>query len=107
MCEFFRAGSELFPLSSIASIDTTLLVSSGTVAVNLKDKTITLSVPDSYDLLMQVKPSALEGRRLRWLRHRWALHNFIGHPIMQLLAICGYGKLGVKIHDKTVPRPLE
>ncbi len=87
MCEFFRAGSELFPLSSIASIDTTLLVSSGTVAVNLKDKTITLSVPDSYDLLMQVKPSA--------------------HPIMQLLAICGYGKLGVKIHDKTVPRPLE
>ncbi len=57
------------------------------------------------DILMTVKPSALEGRRMRWNRNAWSIHNLIGHPLMQVLAYLKYYKLAMKVHDLTVPRP--
>ena len=58
------------------------------------------------DILMTVKPSAFESRRLRWYRHAWSFHNLVGHPLMQLLAFFKYYKMAIKVHDATVPRPL-
>lgn len=60
----------------------------------------------AFDLLMRLAPQCLEGKRLRWFRHAWAFHNLVAHPAMQLLAFLGMGKLGVKIHDLTIPRPV-
>ena len=57
------------------------------------------------DLLMALRPSALEGKQLRWARHAWALHNLVGHPLMQLLAFFRRYKLAMWVHDVTVPRP--
>lgn len=59
------------------------------------------------DILMTIKPSALEGRRMRWNRHAWSIHNLVGHPLMQVLAYLKYYKLAMKVHDLTVPRPID
>ena len=59
----------------------------------------------ALDLVMAVLPSALEGRRLRWARGAWAFHNLVAHPVLQVLAALGYTRLGLRIHDMTVPRP--
>jgi hypothetical protein len=62
--------------------------------------------PQAFDLLMRLCPSALEGEGAREQRGRWAIHNFFGHPLMQLFSWLGWTKLGLKIHDATVPNPI-
>lgn len=61
----------------------------------------------AIEAALYLKPSVLEGKRMRWHRHVWAFHNLVAHPLMQVLALFGLGKLGLTIHDKTVPRPRE
>lgn len=33
----------------------------------------------------------------------WFFHNVVAHPLMGLLSVFGFNKLGEKIHDATVP----
>jgi hypothetical protein len=66
---------------------------------------VALEGQEALDLVMELKPSALEGRRLRWVRHAWSFHNLVAHPLLQVLAWCGKHKLGFMIHDRTVPKP--
>ena len=35
----------------------------------------------------------------------WAVHNLVGHPMMQILTWLGKPELGVRVHDVTIPRP--
>ena len=60
----------------------------------------------AIEIVMVFKPSALENRRLRWIKHSWAVHNLVGHPMMQVFAWAGMYKTAMKIHDVTVPRPV-
>ena len=60
---------------------------------------------DAIEITYQLCPAALEGLRLRWPRHKWAFHNLVAHPLLQLCAFCGQHKLGFWIHDATVPMP--
>lgn len=55
---------------------------------------------------MALCPAAVEGKRLRWARHVWAVHNLLGHPLLQVAAWLKLHKLGFWLHDSTVPRPL-
>lgn len=64
-----------------------------------------LGGPDAIRFLMAYHPAALEGRRLRWVRRAWSLHNLVGHPLMQLLSFLGRTKEGLWVHDITIPRP--
>ncbi len=106
--EFFRYGNILLPISHITSIHLDDLEKTGSIIVEIDyGRIIKLTIVDSYDLLMQIKPSALEGKRLKWLRNKWLIHNVIGHPVMQLLAFFGFGKLGIKIHEATIPTPVK
>jgi hypothetical protein len=106
--EFFRYGNILLPISHITSIHLDDLEKTGSIIVEIDyGRIIKLTIVDSYDLLMQIKPSALEGKRLKWLKNKWLIHNLIGHPLMQLLAFFGFGKLGIKIHEATIPTPLK
>jgi len=59
----------------------------------------------AIDACMILKPSVLESRRLKWLRHAWWKHNLIGHPMMQILAFFGKYTAAMRMHDDTVPRP--
>jgi hypothetical protein len=60
----------------------------------------------TIDILMAIKPSAFESRRMRWYRHVWMFHNLVGHPLMQMLAFLKQYKLAMRVHDLTIPRPL-
>lgn len=60
---------------------------------------------DAIEAVMLFKPSALEGRRLRWKAGAWALHNIFGHPAMQVLAWLGLKRWAIRLHDATTPRP--
>lgn len=104
MKDYFTAGHRILPLEGIKSIDTYRL-EQHEVTVKHTEGTFVLTGADAINLVMTVKPSALEGRRLRWVRHSWFIHNTIGHPMMQVLAFFGFGHLGVKLHDLTTPRP--
>lgn len=60
---------------------------------------------DAIEAVMALKPSALEGRRLKWKKNAWVVHNLVGHPGMQLLAWMGFHKSAIRFHDWTTPRP--
>lgn len=60
---------------------------------------------DAIEAVMALKPSALEGRGLKWNKNAWVLHNLVGHPGMQLLAWMGFYKSAIRFHDWTTPRP--
>jgi len=61
---------------------------------------------EAIDLIMTLKPSALEGRRFKWIRHAWLIHNLVGHPMMQVFALLGKYDWAMRVHEATVPRPL-
>ncbi len=76
----------------------------------------------AFEAMMALKPSAMEGRRLRWQKNVWAVHNLIGHPVLQILAYIGNGlrvcrlpkriyqpffNWGMWVHDATVPKPID
>lgn len=102
---FLAAPDRLIPVDRIRFVDTSEL-DRLRVRVATDDGEWTLAGPAAIDAVWQLKPSALEGRRFRWIRHAWAFHNLVAHPAMQLLAFAGHAKLGVRLHDATIPRPL-
>ena len=102
---FILADSTVINVDNIAYIDTINLES---LKIRLVHKDGAISIASSIkaiEILMLLKPSALEGRKLKWKRHMWAFHNLVGHPVMQLLALAGFRELAIKVHDMTVPKP--
>lgn len=102
--EFFRAGDKILPIQGILGIDVSKLVKHE-VSVSHREGYFLLTGADAIDLVMIVKPSALEGRRLRWVRGAWAGHNIVGHVGMQILAWLKIPTWGVWLHEATTPRP--
>lgn len=101
----FKVGNWVLPADRIQSVDLSevemLIVRvhhSDVVQTTLRDQ-------QAIDFLMELRPSALEGRRLRFARHAWAFHNLVAHPLLQVLTWVGLRGLGLLVHDSTVPRP--
>jgi hypothetical protein len=44
------------------------------------------------------------GKRSGNVKFWWAIHNIIGHPMMEILYWIGLRKLSRWIHDETVPK---
>ena len=105
MTGFAKAGQLVVPLAAIEALDLSEL-ERGRVGITYGGgQTACARDVDAYDLVLRLHPSALEGRRLRWVKHAWAMHNLVAHPLMQLLAWIGLPRLGLALHDCTVPRP--
>ncbi len=102
---FVIAPDRLIPVDRIRFVDTTAL-SELCVRVVTDDGESLLTGTYAIDAVMLLRPFALEGRRFRWIRHVWAFHNLVAHPVMQLCAFAGFPRLGMRIHDATIPRPL-
>ena len=102
---FVVAPDRLIPVDRIRYVDTTALDRLEVRVVTDEGESLLMGTY-AIEAVMVLKPSALEGRRFRSVRHAWALHNLAAHPLMQLLAFAGHPKLGVRVHDATVPRPL-
>jgi hypothetical protein len=82
------------------------IVKDGTIDVYYhNDVRETITGPEAFNLVMELCPNALEGMNAKYARHAWAVHNLIGHPLMQVCAWLHLTSLGLKIHDMTVPNP--
>lgn len=101
---FVLVGNRLVNTSSIKFIDLANIENLD-IAVHYDTYIVSLSGIQAIDLLMALKPSSLEGRKLRWAKRAWMFHNLVAHPAMQLLALCKLPKFGIWLHDVTVPKP--
>lgn len=100
-----KVGEKLIPLSSVAHIDFARIESlEADVYLNSGLKVVAKDI-DALEIAMVLKPSILESRRLLWPRWAWLVHNLVGHPVMQLLALARLYKWAFWVHDATVPRP--
>jgi hypothetical protein len=103
--KFVRLGlNRVVALDQIAVLDCQLEHYDVVVTLRSGEK-VYLHGQAAFDLVMAVKPSAFEGKRVRYARHAWAFHNLVAHPLLQVLAWLGQTRLGFAIHDMTVPRP--
>lgn len=101
---FIRAGDALINVTAIRRADCSEIEDFRLTVVH-DDGVAVLTGIQAIDAVMAIKPSALEGRRFRWVRHAWAFHNVVAHPLMQVLAFCGFHDLALHVHDATAPRP--
>jgi hypothetical protein len=104
MPSFVRIGRRLVSTAAITSVDTDR-IEDLEVTVRHQGGIDVASGIDAIEVVMALRPSALEGRRLRFARRAWAVHNLVGHPLMQALAWLGLRELGLWVHDATVPKP--
>ena len=83
------------------------LATKGYIRIYMKpnDRVEIVDGPEAFDVVMRLCPNALEGRRATYAKHAWAIHNLIGHPLMQVLSWLHLPELGIKIHDITAPNP--
>ena len=99
---FLKAGENLVPLDHVTTIDISRIEDGEVKLINTYGAVFTAR---GFDAVMLLKPSALEGKRMRWQRNAWAFHNLVAHPIVQILAWLGLKKQAVRFHDWTTPVP--
>jgi hypothetical protein len=102
---FVKAGDDILPVRDIEHVDIKH-IEQGRVTVTCRGVNYEADDFDAFEILMLLHPAAIEGRRLRWAKNAWAVHNLIAHPLMQLLVWLGFKKMGIRLHDATVPRPV-
>lgn len=94
-------------LDTISTIDCRDLISKRRIYLHKKNGIIDMvDGPEAFSLVMKVCPAFLEGKRAKYLRHAWAIHNLIGHPLMQICSWLRLPALVLKIHDATIPNPI-
>lgn len=103
---FIKADGQIIAVSEIARVDLKA-IEDLVMTIHLKDGSVVIAQGiDALENAMLLKPSSLEGRRLRFAKRAWLIHNLIGHPLMQFLALIGFPKQGMWVHDATVPKVL-
>ncbi len=105
---FLKFGDILIPTKDILDLDISDIERQSVTArylQNGKPETAEARGFDAIDAVMALRPSALEGRRMKWRKGAWAVHNLIGHPCMEILARLHFYKAALRIHDATVPAP--
>ena len=101
---FIHANNKIINTKFILLVDYENLPTLGFVRIYYEDTSSeSVEGAEAVDIVMRLCPAALEGKRMKHLKHSWAVHNLIGHPLMQLLSWLGFTKLGLRIHDKTIP----
>lgn len=104
---FLKLDTKIVSIDDISSIDYSKLENEYKITIITKQGEEGIATElNAIECLMQIKPSALEGKRLKWAKRAWYIHNLIGHPLMQILAMFGFYKKAFWIHDITVPKPI-
>lgn len=104
MSEFIHTGSMLLPIASVQWVDLSALDTEGSIQILTDHGMFKAEGAFAVRILLELKPESLEGRRVRWIKRSWTVHNLIGHPAMEILSRLGWTRLGLKIHDATVPK---
>ncbi|MBP7134163.1 hypothetical protein KBA73_03015 [Patescibacteria group bacterium] len=100
---FVQTDTALVRLEAIIRVDLETFAANGTITIHEATQSSVASGTYAIETLLLLKPSALEGTRVRWIRHAWVFHNLVGHPLMQVLAWLRLPSLAVRVHDATVP----
>ena len=104
--QYLQTADSQWERAEVHRFNTDKLESEGIVRVYLDGGYgVKLRGVAAIDFLMDHAPYALEGKNLRWRRWDWAFHNFVAHPLMQLLAFCHLHRWAFAVHDYTIPRP--
>jgi hypothetical protein len=97
-----KAGDDLIPYWRIIRVDIRE-VERDLVIIHTEDAAYEARGFDAVEAVMCLRPSALEGKRIKWRSGAWALHNIVGHTGTQILAWLGYKRAAVRFHDWTTP----
>jgi hypothetical protein len=103
---FIKVGNKVYNVDLIISIDASQIEQLRLTLIFLSGNTVDVEGLDAIDVIMTVKPSLIEGKRLKFPKRSWILHNLIAHPLMQILALIGFRKQGLWLHEVTIPRPI-
>jgi hypothetical protein len=100
-----KVGKQIIPFHAITRVDCDRLEEL-VVVVHLNDgsKLEALDI-DAVEIMMQLKPSVIEGHRLSYGKGMWTVHNLLGHPLLTILAWFHQYKQAFWVHDVTVPKP--
>lgn len=102
---FFKVGARAVAVAHVIQIDFEDIANLRATVTLVNGEVVVATDIDALELAMRVKPSVLESRRLVWPKWAWLVHNLIGHPVMQVLALMRCYKAAFWVHDATVPRP--
>lgn len=103
---FFKSGDFIFAKDEISSIDCSRIEDLIVIVTLKSGQQIEACDIHALELVMQTRPSMLEGKRLSWPKFVWMFHNIVAHPLTQIFALLKMYKLAFWIHDVTVPKPL-
>lgn len=104
---FCHYNSKIVNTDTIASVTCDDFAEYNVVHVHYKNGEMEpVKDAEAVSLIMLLCPAVLEGARAKHVRHSWAVHNLIGHPLMQIFTWLHLTKLALWIHDATVPEPL-
>lgn len=110
---FIHFNNKIVPLKDISHINYSDFAEHGHIHVFYKLEMNIFSPSsdcvegaDAVRLIMELCPGALEGKKAKHIKHSWAIHNLIGHPLMQICSWLHLPHLGIKIHDYTAPAPI-
>lgn len=103
-CDFGKAAGRVFRLDDVTSADFSR-IEELYATVTLRDgQTFECRDIDALELAFAIKPTAVEGKRLRYAKYAWMVHNLVGHPLMQFLALFKLYRCAFYVHDVTAPR---
>ena len=99
------AGDRIIPFREVKEIDISSLEREEVTIITQSGERFVARGFDAIDAVWAFKPSAFEGRRMKWKKGAWAFHNLVAHPLMQMLAWVRLYRLAIKLHDVTTPMP--
>ena len=102
--EFGKAAGRVFRLDDISTADFSRIEQLEATVTMRDGYVFDVRDIDALELAYAIKPSVVEGRRLRYARFAWMVHNLVGHPLMQVLALFKLYRWAFFIHDATAPR---
>ena len=104
---FCQFNNKIINVNYIKRLECDHFLDEGKVVVHYMNNTIEYVFDaEALQLIMSLYPSVLEGKRGRYWKNQWAIHNLIGHPLMQIFSWLYLRKLAIWIHEVTIPRPL-
>lgn len=103
---FINIGDKIYNASQISWIDCKNYINKQYITIRFAEgEWMTVSGVEALNIIQRLCPNILEGKRAKYIKHAWALHNLVGHPGMQLAAFLGFTKLSLWLHDITLPKP--
>lgn len=102
---FIHANNTIINSDAISHIDCESYFEDGSIGLSCGEVYHVLDGHEATDAIMRLCPSFFEGKKAKYIRRAWMVHNFIGHPLMQILSLLGMKKLAFHVHDATIPRP--